>query len=195
MLHKRLSIAAQRYAAALLDLAADAKATPQVEKDMKALNAVIENSEDFSRFLSMQSGNRKALMGVVKEIAKKGKFHELTFKFLGVVVENRRLKLLPEIVTAFFAGLSERKGEVDVLVEVARKMSAAQKKALEKAMQDQLKAKPVMHVQVKPELLGGVITTAGSVRVDDSVRGKLDRLKTAMKMQANTNLSVVEKKA
>ena len=134
-------------------------------------------------------------MKVCEDIAKKGKFHELTFKFLGVLVENNRLKLLPEIITAFFAGLSERKGEVDVLVEVARKMTAAQTKDLQKTMEDKLKANVVMHVQVKPELLGGIVTTVDSMRVDDSVQGKLDRLKTAMKEHANTNLSVVEKEA
>jgi len=195
LLHKRLSIAAKRYAGALLDLAAEGKAIPKVEKDMVALQSVISESPDFARFLSAPSGGSEALMKVCEDIAKKGKFHELTFKFLGVLVENNRLKLLPEIITAFFAGLSERKGEVDVLVEVARKMTAAQTKDLQKPMEDKLKANVVMHVQVKPELLGGIVTTVDSMRVDDSVQGKLDRLKTAMKEHANTNLSVVEKEA
>lgn len=195
MLHKRLSIAAKRYAGALLGLAADAKAIPKVEKDMAALGKLIEESPDFARFLAAPAGNREALTNICEDIAKKGKFNDLTFKFLGVLVENSRLKLLPEIVTAFFAGLSERKGEVDVLVEVARKLTAAQTKDLQKVMQDKLKADVVMHVQVKPELLGGIVTTVDSMRVDDSVQGKLERLKTAMKEHANTNLSLVEKEA
>ena len=195
MLHKRLSIAAKRYAGALLDLAADERAIPKIEKDMKALGVIIDGSEDFRAFLSMPTGNRQAWAAVVEEIAKKSKLNPLTVKFLGVLVENRRLKLLPEIVTAFFAGLSERKGEVDVLVEVARKMSAAQTKDLQKVMQDKLKTDVVMHVQVKPELLGGIVTTVDAMRVDDSVLGKLERLKSRMKEHANTNLALVEKEA
>ena len=195
MLHKRLSIAAKRYAGALLDLAADAKAIPKVEKDMIALGKLIEDSPDFARFLVAPGGNREALINICEDIAKKEKFNDLSFKLLGVLVENSRLKLLPEIVTAFFAGLSERKGEVDVLVEVARKLTAAQTKDLQKTMADKLKADVVMHVQVKPELLGGIVTTVDSFRVDDSVSGKLARLKIAMKEHANTNLSLVEKEA
>ena len=178
-----------------MDLAADAKAIPKVEKDMIALGKLIEDSPDFARFLVAPGGNREALINICEDIAKKGKFNDLTFKFLGVLVENSRLKLLPEIVTAFFAGLSERKGEVDVLVEVARKLTAAQTKDLQKTMADKLKADVVMHVQVKPELLGGIVTTVDSFRVDDSVSGKLARLKIAMKEHANTNLSLVEKEA
>ena len=195
MLHKRLSIASKRYAGALLDIAADSKAIPKVEKDMLSLQTAINDSPDFSRFLATTSGSRETLMKVCEDISKKGKFNKVTSNFLGVLVENNRLKMLPEIITAFFVGLSERKGEVDVFVEVARKMTAAQTKDLQKVMEDKLKADVVMHVQVKPELLGGMVTTVNSIRVDDSVQGKLERLKTAMKEHANTNLSLVEKEA
>lgn len=195
MLHKRLPIAAKRYANALLDLAAEAKAIKKIEKDMASLHSLIEGSKEFRSFLSMQAGNRQILMNVLEEIAKKGKFNALTVKFLGVIVENRRLKMLPEIVLAFFAGLSERKGEIDVNVEVARKMSAPQLKSLQKVMQDKLESDVVMHVHIKPELLGGIVTTVDSVRVDASVLGKLERLKTAMKEHTNLNFSVVEKEA
>ena len=47
-------------------------------------------------------------------------------------------------------------------------------------------------VDVQEDLIGGLVVTVGSQIIDDSVKRKLERLKIAMKSNANNNSEVAE---
>jgi F-type H+-transporting ATPase subunit delta len=100
--------------------------------------------------------------------------------FLRALAENRRLALLPEIAAQFEAYRAETEGVVDVEVIAAREIAAPQKKRLEAALAKRLGREVRMHTSIDESLLGGAIVRAGDLVIDGSLKGRLERLGSAL---------------
>lgn len=181
------NLVARRYASALLDMADEAKSVEKIEKDMLALEAMLEGSEDLQRLIENPLMNRGAQQNGILAIATKAKFQKLTQNFLGVLAQNRRLNALPQVINAMKAEMRNRRGEVEAKVVSAFALTPAQTNALQKDLSKAMGTNVTLSVEVDKELLGGMTVTVGSQMIDDSVRSKLDRLKRAMSSGSNQN--------
>ena len=92
---------AGRYASALFDLAEADKQLDAVTGDLDSLSAMIGESEDLRRLLSSPVISRDDQSKTMSVIADKADFNDLTSNFIGVVTGNRRLFVLPAIISAF----------------------------------------------------------------------------------------------
>lgn len=182
----RTTMAARRYAAALLDLAEQAGAIPSVEADLKDLRAMIAGSGDLRRLLASPIVSRGKKREAVLALAAKAKFHQLTTAFLGVLADNRRLPETAAILNAAAAALAARRGEITAGVQTAFALSDAQTKALKESIGKALGSSVTLNVEIDRSLIGGMIVTVGSKMIDDSVRRKLERLGRAMKSGTGT---------
>ena len=123
------------------------------------------------------SAANKALWGVSAIMG----LSELTQNFLGTLAQNRRLSKLPAIIRSFRAIAAAQRGEVSAEVASAH--------ALTDTQLDQLKAKLTaregrtvkLTTKVDPDLLGGLVVTIGSKRIDGAIRTRLNSLSQAMK--------------
>ena len=181
------NLVARRYASALLDMADEAKSVEKIEKDMLALEAMLEGSEDLQRLIENPLMSSGAQQNGILAIATKAKFQKLTQNFLGVLVQNRRLGALPQVINAMKAELRTRRGEVEAKVVSAYALTPAQTNALQKDLSKAMGTNVNLSFEVDKELLGGMTVTVGSQMIDDSVRSKLDRLKRAMSSGSNQN--------
>lgn len=186
---KASSAVASRYAAALIDLAEEHKTLDKVEQDLRDLKAMIGDSADLLLLIRSPLAGRTQQEKALFALADKAGFQDLTKNFLGVVSNNGRVNVLESIIEAFYAELSQRRGEVTVNVQVAQDMSEAQKQALQAAISKSVGAEVTLNAKVEPGILGGMIVTVGSHMIDDSVARKLERLQAAMGKQSNENLA------
>jgi F-type H+-transporting ATPase subunit delta len=177
-------IVAKRYAAALLDMAAEAGSVQQVEKDFSELQAMLKSSDDLRALVSSPLAGRGQQNGVLAALAEKAKFHKLTANFLGVLAQNRRLAALDGVIQAFRAEMTRRSGGIEAKVQSAVALSPAQTKALQEQLSKAMGANVTMDVTVNRDLLGGMIVTVGSRMIDDSVKRKLEKLQRAMSEKA-----------
>lgn len=173
--------AAFRYASALVDLAMEGGAIPQIEKDVADLRAMMAESADLQAMLSSPVIGVAAQQAALADLAKKAGFQALTQNFLNVLAQNRRLKDMDAILKAVLDNLSARRGELKAKVESATALAPAQAKSLEESLSKALGQPVAVETSVAPELIGGVTVTLGSLMIDDSVKTKLDRLARAMK--------------
>ena len=174
------NLIAKRYAAALLDLAAQDNLVERVEKDLAELAAMIAGSKDLKSLIGNPLTNRVQQKQAVLALAEKAGFQKLSYNFLGVLADNRRLALLESVIAAFAAELKRRRGVAEATVETAYALSPAQTRALADALSKAMGSNVTLNVTVNKDLLGGMIVTAGSRMFDDSVRRKLERLQRAM---------------
>ncbi len=181
------STASIRYAAALMDLAQDHKSLDGIEKDLNAIQAMLSDSQDFSTLTNSPLISKSQQQKGLTAIADKAKFQELTKNFMGVLVQNGRLNILTDIISAFDSELSQRRGEITVNATLAQDMSPQQKKSLQDSISKNIGAKITLKIKIDPEILGGMILTVGSKMIDDSVARKLERLQAAMSKQSNEN--------
>ncbi len=172
---------AGRYAVALFDLASEAGTVSAVETDLDKLSDALSESSDLSALIRNPEVSRKDLGKAVGALADLLSLDTLTRNFLGVLAENRRLSQLPAIIGAFNTIAAAQRGEATAEVTSAHALSDDQIAAL----QDKLKAREGRNVKIRanvdPDLLGGLVVTIGSKRIDSSIRTRLNSLAHAMK--------------
>lgn len=172
---------ADRYATALYGLADERKALDQVAEDLRAVQAMLMESEDFRRLVSSPILSREDQKKGLSAIAEKAGLSELTANFLGLVAQNRRLFALRDMTTAYLQRLAAARGEVSAEVVSAKKLTATQASALQAALKQVTGKDVAVEAKVDPAILGGLIVKVGSRMVDSSVRSQLQRLQLAMK--------------
>lgn len=172
---------AGRYASALFELAAENGTVTAVESDLDMLSSALSESEDLRGVTTNPELSRSLQGTAVARVAEHLGLSELTRNFLGVLAANRRLSALPDMIRAFQAIAAAQRGEVTAEVTSAYPLSEEQLATLK----DKLTARQGRTVKIKPsvdpDLLGGLVVTIGSQRIDGSIRTRLNSLATAMK--------------
>lgn len=186
---------ALRYATALVDIAEESGKTSAVEKDLYAFEAMMAESDDLWRAIQSPLISRAQKQNAMQALASKAGFQDITSNFLALLAQNRRLNIVPGIISAVRKDISTRRGEVSAQVQSAFKLSPAQEKALQESLAKAVGQAVAVNVEVREDLIGGMVVTVGSQMIDDSVKRKLERLKIAMKSGANSNTNVDEKAA
>ncbi|MBU2897580.1 F0F1 ATP synthase subunit delta [Vibrio hepatarius] len=99
---------------------------------------------------------------------------------LKVMAENGRLSTLPDVCKQFLALKKEREKEIDVEVISASELSQEQATNISSKLEQRLERKVKLNCSIDEALLGGVIIRAGDLVIDDSARGRLNRLSDAL---------------
>ncbi|GAA0281943.1 F0F1 ATP synthase subunit delta [Alteraurantiacibacter aestuarii] len=176
---------AGRYASALFDLASEAGpkdgGVTAVESDLEKLDAALGESAELRALIRNPEVSRGQLSEVMSGMARYLGLSSLTANFLGVLAENRRVKDLPAMIRAFSAIAAAQRGEVNAEVASAHELSAAQLAELEQKLRAREGRTVKLKSRVDASLLGGLVVTIGSKRIDTSIRTRLNNLAQAMK--------------
>jgi F-type H+-transporting ATPase subunit delta len=100
--------------------------------------------------------------------------------FVRVLADNHRLALLPDIAALFEIQRRSAEGRVEAELISAFPASEAQQAMIVASLQKRLGRKIDLTCKVDASLVGGAIIRAGDLVIDGSVRGKLERLGTAL---------------
>lgn len=172
---------ADRYSAALFELAEQQSALDAVAADLKTLKAMVAESADLRRLLRSPVVSRKDQQKAVEALASKAGFNGLTLKFLGLVAQNRRLFALDGVIEAYLSRLAAKRGEVTAQVASAVVLNETQVGAISAALKKVVGSNVTLDLSVDPALLGGLVVKVGSRMVDGSLRTKLQHLQLSMK--------------
>lgn len=172
---------AGRYASALFDLASENGKVTAVEKDLGTLAAALAESDELAGLTTNPQLTRETQGKAIAAVAKKLKLAPLTAQFLGVLAANRRLAKLPAIISAFKAIAAAQRGEVTATVTSAHPLSDDQLAALKTKLTAREGRTVMLTAAVDPDLLGGLVVTIGSQRIDASIRTRLNSLAQSMK--------------
>jgi F-type H+-transporting ATPase subunit delta len=172
---------AERYAAALFELADEKKELDRVAGDLQALKAMIADSADLRRLLRSPALSRQEQSRAIAVILAKMGAGEIARRFAGLVTQNRRLFALGAMIDAFLAELARRRGEQSAEVVSAVALDDRQRQAVTEALRRAVGGKVAVDLKVDPRLIGGLVVKLGSRLVDSSLKSKLQRLQLAMK--------------
>src|SRR6202048_4213911 len=172
---------AERYAAALFDLADERRILDEVASDLRQLRAMVQASPDLLRLIRSPILSRDEQSKGIGALAERAGLSPLVRDFLAVVARNRRLFAVPAMIEAFLAKLAARRGEVTAEVFAAQPLSEAQLAALNEQLCRSIGSRVSVDVHVDPGLIGGLVLKLGSRMVDGSIKSKLQRLQLGMK--------------
>jgi F-type H+-transporting ATPase subunit delta len=106
-----------------------------------------------------------------------GEADEILSNFLRVVTEKGRSGQIEEMAREFQALHAEEQRILNVELTTAFKLSEEEAGTIVRQI-EQASGRTVEATRsVDPKLIGGIVLTAGSLRVDSSVRGRLQRLR------------------
>jgi F-type H+-transporting ATPase subunit delta len=171
-----MSVAANRYAKALLDVLFPDGAELGLEQLMKFSSLL--NSQPEMRQLfenpTIASDRRKGVFnGIADALAYDGRVRN----FLNLLIERNRLDLLSAVIRAYQSLLDEKLGLVQAHVTSANPLDSAQQHALAAKLESVTGKKVRVELSVDPALLGGIVAKVGSTIYDGSIRQQLQTFK------------------
>jgi F-type H+-transporting ATPase subunit delta len=106
--------------------------------------------------------------------------HEDFGRFLALLADNQRLALLPEIAGLFAELRDEAERVVKARVTSATQLPDAELATITAALRKRFGREVEVDTAIDASLIGGAVITAGDVVIDGSLRGKLERLQSAL---------------
>ena len=100
--------------------------------------------------------------------------------FVHQLAEQERLALLPEVYEHYRRHKAISLKQLDAYVTTAYPLTLAQREQMQTSLAASLNASVVIHETVDPSLLAGATIKVGDKIIDDSMRGKLQQLKTQL---------------
>ena len=172
-----LTTVARPYAKAAFEYAVEANAVDNW-LDMLVFAAEVSKNETMTDFLrgsaSVEQTQTLFLNVCEDQLDSNGQ------NFIKVLAENKRLLVLPQIVTQFSELKAEHEKTINVDVTSAVELTAEQMTTLSAALEKRLARKVKLNCNVDVTIVSGLVIKAGDMVIDGSVRNKLNRLATMM---------------
>ena len=170
-----MAVAERLYAKALFEAADDSGRVDAVQRDLGEFAAAVEASPELSAFLANPQVDPAAKVGVLGELSEGS--DDLVHNFLRLIAAKGRAGQIPGIRDEFQALVDRAQGRVAVELTTAFELSDDEAASIVAQIEQSSGRKVEATRKVDPELVGGMILQAGSLRVDASVRGRLERLR------------------
>ncbi len=167
---------ARPYAEAVFELAQSHQALT-AWSEMLAFFTAVAGDENMQRLASNPRVDRGRFLDLFLGIGGKH-INAEGANFIRLLVENRRLSLLPEIVKQYEARKTEAEARVEATVVSAFPLEAAQRQSLNEALKRKLGREVNLTIEVDKSLMGGIVIRTGDLVIDGSVRGRLADLAT-----------------
>ena len=145
-----------------------------------AVADMYRDTPDFRRFLETPRVSLADKKSVIRK-AFGGRTPELFLRYLLVVIEKRRFRLLPEIDLAYRDQVDEKEGRVRASITLAHPTDASLRQRIGRELSTLLEREVIASYKEDAELLGGIVIRVGDRVMDGSVRRRLRDLKHTLR--------------
>ena len=175
------STLARPYAKAVFELARDQRAFDRWSKVLATLSALSADASVQAMLTSPKAAPAVRAEVLVELAGKAGEKLDLQGRnFVGLLAENRRLGLLPEIAVDYERLRAEAENTLEVELVAAMPVDAVEQKRISDALHKKLGRKITLKYVQDKTLIGGAVLRADDLVIDGSVREKLGRLTAAL---------------
>ena len=170
-----MPVAHRVYARALYDAAKEENRVDAVREELGDFVEAQRQVPELRELLRNPQLDQRLKASALEELL--GGEEQLVRNFLMLLTEKGRAGEIEEIARDFERIVAQEKGILDV--ELTTAVPLSEDEAGEVIAQiEKASGRPVVAARrVDPDLIGGIVLQAGSLRLDASVRGRLDRLR------------------
>ncbi len=167
---------AKRYARALFE-ATDSLQVETVSESLNVLSEVWLKTANLRTALLNPSLKSEQRIGLVKEVSAAVAPRNVSIlNFVMLLVENKRLSLIPEIASQFSWMVDELKKALSLQISSAFEISQTEKEQYEERIRKDFGALAKITWSVNPQLIGGMVIKSGDRLIDSSIRGSLEKM-------------------
>lgn len=170
---------ARPYAEAAFDLAREANALPSWSDALRRLATVI-GTESARELIGNPRLTNEQVSQLIADAS--GQLGAEQANFVRVLADNERLAVLPEIAGLFEQLRNAHEGVLDAQIRSAYPLVEQQIDDIVATLAEKYGKRIKASVTVDAGLIGGVAVKIGDEVIDASVRGKLARMASAMKL-------------
>jgi F-type H+-transporting ATPase subunit delta len=169
------------YVDALLAVAGSPAAVAALLPDLEAFSRALGAAADLREVLRNPAVDRAAKVALLDAVAARLGTAPLAARLLRVLLANRRLPHLAEVVAAIRARLDREENVVEAQVRSARPLESGDAEALRKALEGRTRRTVRLVSEADPVLLGGFVVKVGSEVYDASLSTRLQRARAAIR--------------
>ena len=170
-----MSVVHRTYARSLFEAAREAGRLAEVRRQLVDFVETTHAVPELHAILRNPQLDRRAKMAAVDAVA--GDSDPLVLNLLRLLIEKGRAGEIDEVGEEFERLAAREEGELSVELTTAFELSEDDARSIVGQI-EQASGRTVEATRsVDPDLIGGLVLQAGSMRVDASVRGRLERLR------------------
>jgi F-type H+-transporting ATPase subunit delta len=160
----------------LFNLAREKGRMDDIRRDLIGLRDLTRQSPDLSAFLTNYLVPAERRSEALRSLFE-GKLNDLTYRFLMVLEEQKRLKQLAPITNFFNELYDQERGVLKARIASARPLTDEQLAALRRKLEGRFKKQVAVESKVNPALLGGFTVQVGDVIYNLSTERQLQVFK------------------
>ena len=169
---------ARPYAKAAFDFSVENEKLSQWSEMFALLSQVLSNEEyiELSRVLATSEQQVESLISIC------GEHLDLhAHNLLRIMAQGNRLNVLPNVCDEFFLLKQKYDQCIDIEVTSAFDLTPEQKESLSQKLKRRFNQQMNLSYAIDKSLLGGIVIRTGDLMIDDSVRGRLERMNDTLK--------------
>lgn len=167
---------AERYAQALFRTAKKQNAFGEMVEQINELLPLFEPTAKFRLFLEGPQITTEAKEAILDK-SLQGRVHDAIHHLLRLMLQKGRMEYARPVMERFNVLVERDQGIYEAEVATAHVLADDQKEKLKAELERFTNARLKVHYVTNPALIGGVRFSYGDVLVDDTIRGKLHRLR------------------
>lgn len=172
---------ASTYARAFADVVFDARLdAARATAGLRNIATLFGESADLRRVWENPAVPADQKRNLLDAIVQREGIEKPVRNLVAVLIDHRRLPLLPRIVEQLEKEIDARMGFAEAQISSARELGATEKKVIESQIEKTTGKKVRASYGLDASLLGGAVVRIGSTIYDGSVRGQLERIKEAI---------------
>jgi len=170
-----MPVAQRIYASALFDAAKESGQLQVVRDELASFVDTLEQVPELDAVLRNPQLDPRAKTAVLEDLL--GDTNQLVRNFLLLVVEKGRAHEIAVMQREFEELWRRERGILEVELTTAFELSPEERSSIIEQIRQASGRQVEATSSVDPDLIGGLVLQAGSMRVDASVRGRLERLR------------------
>lgn len=170
-----MAIAHRVYAEALHQAAKEKGRLDAVREQFDEFAAAVTDSDELRRFLANPQVESETKRAAVDDLAAGA--DDLFLNFLRLLAEKDRIGEVPDVHEEWTRLLAREERVLGLELTTAIELSDAEAAKVVKQIEESSGRRVVASRGVDPDLIGGLVVQAGSLRLDASVRGRLEQLR------------------
>jgi F-type H+-transporting ATPase subunit delta len=179
------SVVAERYARALFELGLESGQLAMLTDQLRTLANSYRDSAELKQVFTDPRVTEDEVQRLIDAIAKRLTLSPLAKNTLMVLVQRRRINVLPDIVRRLVSLTDERTGVLRASVTSAVPLADAQAQRLSEELERLTGKRIVLERLTDPSLIAGLVTRIGDHVIDGSLRGRFEELERRLSESPN----------
>jgi F-type H+-transporting ATPase subunit delta len=171
---------AKRYARAFFEIAREDGLYEKYYLELTLFSSIVKENKDLKDLLLNPVFDQAEKRAVVDSLLKKVDISNITANFLRLLVDKRRIGILPEIESCYRKLMDDALRKIRVDVKTAFPLSVELSGKIQKRMEEITGRKVEMAVSEDASLLGGIVVGVGDTLYDGSIKTQLHNIRNLL---------------